>query len=286
MRVIVLLLSERGTEGESSTLHYYYDWKIERGQLCLINRNYSVALAVWSRIAKSSKQLRSHLNIITERYARRSSADDESDTHLYYLHDLLVKAQVPISIFFAGPVGEISKSKISIGNPSVVQAFGICEKKTSVISTRANLSSTSTRAKRMESHPHKTYIHDPRNMPLHGRTAQQQIDLIVTIAKSPQILDHPERRLPIRHAGIHVVLLAVFVDAEAFEGEVAAGAELRLDGALVEDWGFHAQVGHAVFHDAEFERDDAGHLDGATEGDFAVALCGRQILSQGSTLRG
>jgi hypothetical protein len=41
---------------------------------------------------------------------------------------LLVKAQVPISIFFAGPVGEISKSKISIGNPSVVHAFGICGK--------------------------------------------------------------------------------------------------------------------------------------------------------------
>jgi hypothetical protein len=47
-------------------------------------------------------------------------------SHTIYL---LVKAQVPISIFFAGPVGEISKSKISIGNPSVVHAFGICEKK-------------------------------------------------------------------------------------------------------------------------------------------------------------
>ena len=38
---------------------------------------------------------------------------------------LLVKAQVPISIFFAGPVGEMSKSKMSIGRPSVMQAFGI-----------------------------------------------------------------------------------------------------------------------------------------------------------------
>lgn len=37
----------------------------------------------------------------------------------------LVKAQTPISIFLAGPVGEMSKSKISIGRPRVVHAFGI-----------------------------------------------------------------------------------------------------------------------------------------------------------------
>ena len=38
---------------------------------------------------------------------------------------LLVNAQVPISIFVADPDGEISKSKMSIGRPSVMQAFGI-----------------------------------------------------------------------------------------------------------------------------------------------------------------
>lgn len=38
---------------------------------------------------------------------------------------LLATQQAPISIFFAGPVGEMSKSKISIGSPSVMQAFGI-----------------------------------------------------------------------------------------------------------------------------------------------------------------
>jgi len=35
-------------------------------------------------------------------------------------------AQDPISNFFAGPEGEISKSKMSIGRPMVVQALGIC----------------------------------------------------------------------------------------------------------------------------------------------------------------
>lgn len=109
-------------------------------------------------------------------------------------------------------------------------------------------------------------------MPLHRRTTQQQINLIIIISKPSQILNHPQRGLAVRHRRIHVVLFAVLVDAEALEGEVAAGAELGLDGALVEDGRFHAQVGHAVFHNAEFDRDDAGHFDGATEGDFAVAL--------------
>jgi hypothetical protein len=39
---------------------------------------------------------------------------------------LLATAQAPISRFFAGPeVGEMSKSKISIGKPNVMHAFGI-----------------------------------------------------------------------------------------------------------------------------------------------------------------
>ncbi len=109
-------------------------------------------------------------------------------------------------------------------------------------------------------------------MALHRRTTQQQIDLVVVVAEASQILNHPQRRLPIRHRGVHVMLLAVLVDAEAFEGEVATGAELRLHGALLEDGRFHAEVGHAVFHDAEFQADDAGHFDGAAEGDLAVAL--------------
>jgi hypothetical protein len=111
-------------------------------------------------------------------------------------------------------------------------------------------------------------------MSLHRRTTQQQIDLIIVITEPPQILNDPQRRLPIRHRRVHVVLLPVLVDAKAFEGEVAAGAELGLDGALVEDGGFHAEVGDAVFHHREFEGDDAGHFDGAAEGDLAVTLWG------------
>lgn len=42
------------------------------------------------------------------------------------LPHLLATAQAPISRFVAGPeVGEMSKSKISIGKPKVMHAFGI-----------------------------------------------------------------------------------------------------------------------------------------------------------------
>jgi hypothetical protein len=110
-------------------------------------------------------------------------------------------------------------------------------------------------------------------MPLHRRTTQQQIDLIIIVSKPPQILDHAQGGLAIRDGGIHVVLAAVFVDAEALEGEVAAGPELGLHGARQEDGRLEAQVGDPVRHHAQLHRDRSGHLDRAAEGDFAVAFC-------------
>ncbi len=194
---------------------------------------------------------------------------------------LLVKAQVPISIFLAGPVGEISKSKISIGKPSVVQAFGIywSQKNVSVSLRTSTLTFYPSSHQLCRRHEQKdgTHIHNPGNMPLHRRTTQQQIHLIVTVPKPAQILNDPQGRLPIRHRRIHEVLLPVLIDAKSLEGEVAAGAELGLHGALVEDGGFHAEVGDAVFHDGEFDGYNAGHFDGAAEGYFAVALWEREL---------
>lgn len=68
------------------------------------------------------------------------------------------------------------------------------------------------------------------------------------------------------------MLFPILVDTEALESEISPGAIVRLHGAGEEDGGFGAEVGHAVFHHGEFERDDAGHFDGAAEGDFAVTL--------------
>jgi hypothetical protein len=129
-------------------------------------------------------------------------------------------------------------------------------------------------------------------MALHRRTTQQQIHLIIIVPKPSQILNDPQRRLPIRHRRIHVVLPPILIDAEPFKREVATGAELGLHGPLVEDGGFHAEVRHPVFHHGELQRDDAGHFDGAAEGDFAVAFYfggrGRRLVdvSNGNEGRG
>lgn len=62
------------------------------------------------------------------------------------------------------------------------------------------------------------------------------------------------------------------IDAKPFKGQIPARPKLRLHGALVEDGRLHAHLRHAVFDHVELHRDDAGHLDGAAEGDFAVSL--------------
>ena len=71
------------------------------------------------------------------------------------------------------------------------------------------------------------------------------------------------------------MLLALFVDGEAFEVDHAAGGELRLYGTGDVDGGAavdHAELGLPVFDHGELDGDDAGDLDGAAEGDLAVAL--------------
>lgn len=47
---------------------------------------------------------------------------------------------------------------------------------------------------------------------------------------------------------------------------------MRLDGSWYVDGGFHGHLGHAVFEDAEFQGDLAGHFNRATEGYLTVAL--------------
>lgn len=61
------------------------------------------------------------------------------------------------------------------------------------------------------------------------------------------------------------MLLAVLIHAEALEVNVPSRPELRLHGAGDVDWRGGAELRHAGFHDAEFERDYAGHFDGAAE---------------------
>jgi hypothetical protein len=118
-------------------------------------------------------------------------------------------------------------------------------------------------------------IHNSRNVPFDGNTAQHQIDLIIAVSKSAQILNHPNTALSIRNRGVHIVLFAMLVDAEAFEVDHSSRGELGLDwtGDVNRRFAsFHSQGFLAVFDHGEFDRDDAGDFDGPAEGDFAVAL--------------
>ncbi|KAH9841297.1 Thromboxane-A synthase, partial [Teratosphaeria destructans] len=92
-----------------------------------------------------------------------------------------------------------------------------------------------------------------------------------------RVLDDAQTRLAVRDGRVEVVLTAVLVDGEALEVEVAAGTELRFHGAGDVEGGAHVEVAHAALHDGELDGDDAGHLDGAAEGDLAVALAEVQV---------
>lgn len=95
-------------------------------------------IVVLTRVRKVRAACCLHLIVISVVFSSPSSS-----RHLCSLHHLptpssfttqaLYLAQVPMSNFFAGPEGEISKSKMSMGRPMVVQAFGICNVSAMVI---------------------------------------------------------------------------------------------------------------------------------------------------------
>ena len=89
---------------------------------------------------------------------------------------------------------------------------------------------------------------------------------------SSQILDTPQRRLPVRDGGVHIMLHPLLVDAEPFKRQIPSGAVMRLHWPRQEERALHVQIPDAALHHRQLQRDDAGHLDGAAKGDFAVAL--------------
>ena len=63
-------------------------------------------------------------------------------------------------------------------------------------------------------------------MPFDRDAAEHQVDLVVGVAVALEVFNHPQAGLAVRDGGVHVVLLALLVDAEAFEVDHAAGTEL------------------------------------------------------------
>lgn len=112
-------------------------------------------------------------------------------------------------------------------------------------------------------------------MSLNRNATQHQVDLIITVAEALEVLDDAQTGLAVGDGGVHVVLLAVLVDAEALKVDHASRAELRLHGARDVDGRFaadHAQLGLPVLDHLELDRDHPGDFDRPAEGDFAVAL--------------
>ena len=68
------------------------------------------------------------------------------------------------------------------------------------------------------------------------------------------------------------MLHALLINAEPFKSQIPPGPKMRLHRAGEEKRTLHIEILHPTLHDGQLQRDDAGHLDGAAKGDFAVAL--------------
>lgn len=97
---------------------------------------------------------------------------------------------------------------------------------------------------------------------------------------SPEILNNPQARLPIRHRRVHVMLLPILIHREAFEVNVPAGSKLRLHGSRDVDRTLHTQLLHPTLHHRELDRNHASHLDRATEANFAIPLAKMKIADR------
>ena len=107
-------------------------------------------------------------------------------------------------------------------------------------------------------------------MALNRRRTQQRVSLGAAVAKLLQILDGVQAGLAVGHVGVQVVLLAALVDRDAFEDQVLLIARRHVAG--LEDRVLHAVLLAAVLDDIDADVNPAGHLDGAAEGDFSIAL--------------
>lgn len=138
-------------------------------------------------------------------------------------------------------------------------------------------------------------VYNTRNMALHWRTTQQQVNLIIRVPVTPQVLDNTQAGLAVGDSCVEVVLLAMLVDREALEVDVAAWTELGFDGTRNVDGRLHVQLLHALLHDGELDGDYASlgtevsrliglllrlmtyHLDSSTKGDLSITLTEMQV---------
>ena len=107
-------------------------------------------------------------------------------------------------------------------------------------------------------------------MALHRCGAENGVGLRAGIAELLQIFDGIEAGLAISHVCVEIILLAGFVHRYAFEDQVLLVFRLQCTG--LEDGILHAVFGDTALDDVDLDVNPAGHLNGAAEGDFAIAL--------------
>lgn len=125
-----------------------------------------------------------------------------------------------------------------------------------------------------------TYIDHSSDMSLYWRRRQQEVDLVVIVAETPEVLDGTQTCLTIGDSSIEVMLFAVLINAEAFKVDVPIRAKLCFDWARDEDRRLHVELLLTAFHDGEANGDDAGDLLSSTERDLAVALTEMKITNR------
>ena len=86
------------------------------------------------------------------------------------------------------------------------------------------------------------------------------------VAVSLQILDHSQAGLPVCNSCVHVMLLPMLIDREAFEVYHSSGAELRLNRSGNVDGRstifIHAELSHTVLDDGELDGDHTSDFNG------------------------
>ncbi len=65
-------------------------------------------------------------------------------------------------------------------------------------------------------------------MSLDRRATKQKVRLIIIIPKPPEVLNAPQRRLPIRHRRIKIMLFPLLINAETLKGQIPPRAIMRL----------------------------------------------------------
>src|SRR5579883_565666 len=105
---------------------------------------------------------------------------------------------------------------------------------------------------------------------LHRSSSENHVSLFRSIATRLEVLDGIHTGIFVGNVSIHVMLLALLINGDAFEYQEVGIA--RLQGTGSKDGVGHLKAVDAIFDQLNLKIDKASHLDSAAEGDFAVSL--------------